>query len=208
TKERPTRSGKCWARDRSWRVIPEWEGATVTKVEVRHWPSPGLDVKYPRVRITVRAEDDLAAGDILLHRGEAIGVVGRLVPDDEMPCHGGRRADLMLPRSVGGRLGLKADSAVPLFLGKRSEPPAISVLARTMNEYSTITKQPLVTSACLSTTIRTKHIAWLQSRGLFANLAELTSLKSDDMRNRSFLRGLLELGDIRSELIPEPAAPE
>jgi hypothetical protein len=204
----PKRNGKCWVRDRSCVVFPEWEGAVVTSVQVTQKRSEGVSREYPCVRIAIRAEYDLSAGDILLCQQEPIGVVARLIPDEEIFQQAGHQVDLVLPRAIGQRLGMAPGSVGPVSLGKAADPAAWSVVARSMSDYTAISKQPAVTSACMSTRIGCEHVAWLQSRGFFANLAELTSLKSDDLGNRSLLRELLKSGTLRPELIPEPGAPE
>jgi hypothetical protein len=78
-----------------------------------------------------------------------------------------------------------------------------------MEQYSLISLQPLGNTPAPGQPVRTCHVRWLRSRGLNANLAELVSLKSDDLGNRERLRALLLQGSKPGKrAVPEPGAPE
>ena len=78
------------------------------------------------------------------------------------------------------------------------------VEARSTGAYSLITVQPLGHDADPGQPVTQGHVAWLASRGLWSNVAELVSLKADDAGNRSALRAAMQ-GAAR---FPAPAAPQ
>jgi uncharacterized protein YwqG len=210
-RSRRARPGKSWVVDDSWVAPPEWEGAQVSKVRVlrrRELPRSVSRTVSERVQIAVRAEHELAAGNVLLFRRRPLGVLGRFVADDEMPRHGNQRVDLLLPRRVGAELGLPPGGFSELMLGKAFESGAQAIQARAMEAYSLITKQPLLSTPYPGQVIWANHIRWLQERGLVANIAELTSLKSDDLGNRSNLKKLLKGNCLNPQSIPAAGAPE
>lgn len=208
---RPARPGKCWVTDDSWTAPTEWEGATVTEAQILRRHQFGSDVPtgvWQRLRITVRAEHELAVGDILFFERKPLAVLSRFVPDAEMPTHDNKRVDLTLPRAVGQQLGLRTGEPLRLSVGKSLERASDAVQARSMELYSLITKEPLLNSPCPAQRVETKHIRWLLSRGFAGNVAELTSLKSDDLGKRSTLNGLLQSQRLDPEGVPDPGAPE
>ena len=160
------------------------------------------------MRVAIRAEHELAAGDVLLFRRRPLGLLARFIADDEMPRCGNRRVDLLLPRRVGGEVGLMPGNSAELVLGKAFEFGSQVIQARAMEAYSLITKQPLLNTPYPGQVVWANHIRWLQERGLTGNVAELTSLKSDDLGNRSKLRELLKDNCLKPESIPSATAPE
>jgi hypothetical protein len=210
-KGRRSQPGKCWAVDNSWSVPPRWEGARVT--DVRVLPRSELPGETPenvvsRVWITIRAEHVLGLGDVLLYRRQPIGILARFLPDDDMPRHGNRCLDLILPQGMADKLELATGECKELLLGKSFEPGTQAMQARAMEVYSLITKQPLLDTPCPGQVVSANQVGWLQARGLFGNLAELTSLKSDDLSNRSRLKLLFDSGSLSPASLPSAGAPE
>src|SRR4051812_46199264 len=95
--------GMRWALPCSGNVPPGWEGATLTSVSRR----PAAAGVAERIEATLRAEDDLAAGDALLLEHALVAVVDGFVPDGEMPDADGTRPDLLVSPAVGDRLSLR-----------------------------------------------------------------------------------------------------
>jgi hypothetical protein len=210
-KDRHTRPGKCWAVNDSWYAPPKWQGAGVTGVRILHRSELPREVDpavYERVQIAIHSAHKLAAGDVLLCRRQPVGILSRFVDDEEMTRQGHRRVDLIFPRGMGARLGLRPGECQELLFGKTFELGLHAVQARAMEMYSLITKQPLLNTPCPGQVIHSNHIHWLHARGLFGNLAELTSLKSDDLASRSKLKQLLNSDCLTPESVPSPGAPE
>jgi len=76
------------------------------------------------LRISVRAEWELAVGDMLLVEGKPIGIVGRM--SHEMP----RAADLIVPRTIGAQLGAQPGDTIELEVAKAVQRGADVVQAR------------------------------------------------------------------------------
>jgi uncharacterized protein YwqG len=208
---RRTQPGRCWVVNDSWTAPPRWIGARVTKARIlrrSELPRGVSRTVSERVLIGIRAAHELAAGDVVLFQRRVLGTVARFVADDEMPLHGNRRVDLLLPMSAGTEVGMLPGGSAELLLGKAFEPGAHAVQARAMEVYSLITNQPLLNTPCPGQLICANHIRWLQARGLVGNVAELTSLKSDDRANRGNLKNLLKTNCLNPEAIPTPSAPE
>ena len=208
---RRTQPGKCWVVNDSWDAPPTWEGALVTKVQILRRPDLDRSVSRTvteRVRIAVRAEHELTAGDVLLFQRRPLGLLARFVADEEMPLDGNRRVDLLLPKRISAEVGLPAGDSAQLMLGKSFETGPQVVQARAMEMYSLITKQPLLNTRCPGQVTWASHIRWLQEHGLVGNVTELASLKSDDLGNRSHLLKLLKENRLNPELIPSAEMPE
>jgi hypothetical protein len=177
-----------------------------TQEELRKEARKGL---LELIQITLRAEDDLAVGDLLTADGTLLGVVGQLVADDEMPRAGDWPVDLVLPAAVGARLGLGEGERRSLAVGRTKESGADALQARSMGGYSLISLQPLGNGPEPGQRVSEAHVRWLCSRGLMANVAELTSLKSDDLTNRESLRAqFMGPGTAKRSAVPAPRAPE
>jgi hypothetical protein len=204
--------GMQWVCDGSERVPAGWEGARVvavqrqTRKELGKAAPKGL---LERVGVTLCAEDDLAIGDVLLAGSVPLGVVGRLVPDEAMPRAGDRPVDLVLPAEAAKQLGLAEGVVRGLAIGRARERGADALQARGVGAYSLVSLRPLGNTPEPGQCVRAGHVRWLFSRGLTANLAELVSLKSDDLGNRERLRALLVGGTpAQPESVPAPGAPE
>src|SRR5262249_39463129 len=74
--------------------------------------------------------------------------------------------------------------------------------------YSLITQQPLGGKWGAGQEVSVAHVRWLLSRGLTANIGELVSLKSDDLRHRSALDTNRRAGKLTPEFVPTPGMPE
>jgi hypothetical protein len=97
---------------------------------------------------------------------------------------------------------------LPPGSGAGGDSPA-APQARNMEQYSLISLQPLGNTPAPGQPVRTSHVRWLRSRGLNANLAELVSLKCDDLANRERLRAdLLQEGTPGEGAVPERGASE
>src|SRR5262249_40870368 len=136
-----------WARDNSWRAPPSWEGGRVTNVELlgraELRKSAPRDVSQ-RVRVAVRVEHELAVGDLLLFRGQIIGLLSRFVADGDMPRDAdGEPVDLVVSRAVGERLGWRAGDILHVPVGRDAEPASHVVQARAIGVYSLISQRPL-----------------------------------------------------------------
>jgi hypothetical protein len=205
-------AGMQWVRDGSFLVPIGSEGARVTAVERRTRKELGRAAPpklVERIIVTLRGEYDLAAGDVLLADGVPLGVVGRLVPDEAMRRVGDRHVDLVVPAAAGARLGLAGGAVRGVAVGRAAERGAAACQARSMEWYSLISLQPLGKSPAPGQLVGARHVRWLRSRGLTANLAELVSLKCDDLASRQRLRALLLQGDTPGNgAVPEPGAPE
>lgn len=203
--------GKCRVVNDSWQAPPEWAGADVADVQLRGRSHLGKEVPRTvsaRVRVAVRAEHVLAVGDVLLFRHQPLGVLAQLIADEKMPRYGDRQVDLIVPKRMGADLGMAAGGARQLMLGKAYPPASQAIQARAMEHYSLISKQPLLNSPHPAQLIWESHIRWLQERGLIGNIAELTSLKSDDLANRGDLLKLVNENRHDPESIPFAGAPE
>jgi hypothetical protein len=162
-----------------------------------------------RVRIVLRTERELAIGDALLVDDTPLGIVARFVPDSEMPRNpNGEAADLIIPAAVGSRFGLRANEIALLAISKGDERGDEALKARSMELYSLISLQPLGRWYGPGQRINVSQIRWLRSRGFSANVAELASLKSDDLKNRQAMWQLCRSHSLRAEHVPNPSAPE
>jgi hypothetical protein len=95
------------------------------------------------------------------------------------------------------------------YIGKAANSGAQCIQARAMDGgYSLITQQPLRGKWGNGQDVSVAHIRWLQSRGFVACIAELTSLKSDDVVGRTALAALVDEGKLHPEAVPEPGPPE
>jgi hypothetical protein len=211
-KDQPEAASPQEMRDGSWHVPEGWDGARVVSVqrqtqqELRKASRKGL---LEHIQITLRAEDDLAVGDVLTADGTLLGVVGQLVADGEMPRAGDWPVDLVLPAAVGARLGLGEGERRSLAVGRAKESGADALQARSMGAYSLISLQPLGNGPEPGQAVGPEHVHWLCSRGLMASVAELTSLKCDDLTNRERLRALLTRPEpAKPGAVPAPGAPE
>src|SRR5262249_25227709 len=130
SKNKRAHEGKWWVQDDSLRATSEWQGAIVTSAEMDSGgiseDDAELPTEAPRVRIAVRAEHDLAIGDLLLYRQEALGLVVRFLPEAEMPQQNGQPVDLILPRIMAERLRIEPGSIVALGVQKGSKLAADS----------------------------------------------------------------------------------
>jgi hypothetical protein len=211
-KDQPEMASPEEMRDCSRQVPDGWDGARVVSVqrhtqqELRDEARKGL---LEHIQVTLRAEDDLAVGDVLMADGTLLGVVGQLVADDEMPRAGDWPVDLVLPAAVGARLGLGEGERRSLAVGRAKKSGANALQARRMGSYSLITLRPLGQGPQPGQRVCLEHVRWLLSRGLTANVAELTSLKCDDLINRERLRAQLTGPEpAKPGAIPAPGAPE
>jgi hypothetical protein len=178
-------------RDRSERVPEGWEGARVVAVLEEGRRTRGrAAARGPQhhVQITLRAERDLAVGDLLLCGETALGVVARFVPDADAV------ADVMVSPGVGRHLGLQPGAGQQLAVGKAAEGGAVVLQARATGLYSLITRWPLGRGRHAAQQVTAGQVRWLRSRGLLANVTEMVSLKSDDLRNRRRLQQLFPGG--------------
>ena len=201
---RPRKAGAQWIRDASERVPPGWEDAWVasaTRLDRRRLGrSAGRSIQE-RIEIALRTEHPLATGDVLLTGPQALGVVSRIVPDDEMPKENNTVADLAVSSEATPGLGLGEGMHI-LEVGKASDLGLFNVQAHAYGPYSLITQQPLggrlhptlgTPVVPYPASVTTAHVRWLRERGLDHLLAELVSLKSDDRHHRSAVRRLREL---------------
>jgi hypothetical protein len=197
-------AGMELVRDRSDRVPEGWEGARVAAVRRQGRNTRGrAAARGPQdhVEITLRAERDLAVGDLLLAGPTPLGVVARFVPD------GAALADVVVSAAVGRRLGLQAGTGRQLRVGKAVEGGADVLESRATGPYSLITCWPLRGGRCPGQQVTERQVRWLRSRGLLANVTELVCLKSNDLRNRRRLRQLFA-GAPPAEGWFVPAAPD
>jgi hypothetical protein len=212
SEQRPQHEGKTWVRDESWTAPRTWHGTQVTKVELLggdDQPKKKQSGVYERVRIVVRGEHDLAIGDLLLAGESPLGVVSHLVADSEMPlAPDGKAVDLLLPPAVGKRHGWEPGETITVSAGKAEEPAGQAVESRAVGPYSLITEQPLARCLHPGQLVSACQITWLLSRGLTANVAELCSLKCDDLGNRKQMRELVADGRLPPEAVPDAGTPE
>jgi hypothetical protein len=196
-------------RDFSEIVPPEWDGARVEAVRHLARGELGRDVPrtvLERIQVDLRVERDLAVGDVLLVESAPLGVVAGILDDAEM-ANAGQVADVVAPPSMGRRLGLTT-AITSVKVGKAAERAVDVLRARSMEVYSLISLQPLARSLAPGQAITAEQVRWLRSRGLNGILAELLSLKSDDLRNRTRLRELLAASDWAPDDVPQPGGPE
>ncbi len=211
--DRTNANGMVWVEDDSRDATHGWGGATVVKIEVQEKEEPGRNLPdgvYRRIVVELRREDQLGIGDLLVVDQKSLGVVGRFAADSVMRLtEQGRRVDLLVPRSIGERLGYQAGARLDLAVAKAPARAADVCQARATLEgaYSLITKQPLAKISCPGQKVSAGQIRWLLARGFRANVAELTSLKSDDVANRPAMQRLQQEA-VNPRNVPAPAAPE
>ncbi|NUQ65803.1 MAG: hypothetical protein HUU20_25335, partial [Pirellulales bacterium] len=215
---RPRRAGLQWIRDASERVPPGWDDAHVlsaTRLGRRHLGRSAGRTIDERIKIAIRAEHPLSTGDILLVRQHVLGIVSRMVPDDEMPKESDRIADLAVSSEAAAELGLGKGMHI-LDVGKAGDLGVFNVHAHADGLYSLITQQPLggrlhptlgTPDVPCPASVTTAHVRWLRERGLNHLLAELVSLKSDDRHHRSVVDRLRDT-DAPAEDYPVPGTPQ
>jgi hypothetical protein len=184
--EQQPRSERERLRDDSERVPEGWAGARVVAVRRQGQRRPGRAAKEPEehIEITLRAERDVAIGDVLLVGQTPLGVVAHFLSDTEAA------ADVMVSRSVGKRLRLRTEESRDFAVSKAAEGGADVLQARSTGLYSLITCTPQKRGRRGGQDVSESQVRWLRSRGLFANVTELVCLKSDDLRNRGRLQQL------------------
>src|SRR5690242_2681437 len=64
------------------------------------------------------------------------------------------------------------------------QPDVDAIQVRSTGAYSLISRQPLARHGPPGQPVTAAHALWLKTQGLYANLAELCVLKSDDLENR------------------------
>ena len=159
------------------------------------------------VHITLRAEDALMPGDVLLAGEEVLGMVADVVPTARMPKdRPGDPADLVVPRDVARRLAIPEGRATLVEIGRAEGSAGSRLAVRRTGDYSLITLQPL-RRAMPGQSVNQAQVRWLHSRGLDGILAELTAQKSDDLTSRSRLIDMAAGKLDRATPIP-PGAPE
>jgi hypothetical protein len=191
-------------RDHSDRVPEGWEGARVVAVRRQTRGKRGRSAsKMPQehIEMTLRAERDLAVGDVLLAGQTPLGVVARFVADADAV------ADVVVSSAVGRQLGLRPGTGRQLGVGKAAECGADVWQARATGVYSLITCWPLGKGRRGGQQVTEGQVRWLRSRGLIANVTEIVCLKSNDLRNRRRLR-LVFPGPPPREGWFVPAAPD
>ncbi len=226
---RVARPGKVWVMDHSWQVPAHWLGATVMEARVLGRHELGTRVERSvrhRICVRLRVEHPLAIGDLLLHQVDTIhepaatvgvndpmgddvlGVVGAFLDDAQMPrTAGGRCADLIVPAALARRRTWPLAQA--LLIGKAEHTGAQFIQTRAMDGgYSLISQQPLGGKWSAGQDVSVTHIRWLFTRGLTANVGELASLKSDDLRHRAILDTMRRASNLTPDAIPAPGMPE
>lgn len=195
--------------DDSLEVGIGWGGTTVTNVRYRTQPDLGHDM--PRnvlgvVEVWLRREDDLAAGDLLLCDGEALGLVSRIVPDAQMPTDDqGNKVDAILDADATELLDLEHGQATQMLVGKADETASDIEHARAFGPYSLVGGQPLMAKKRQGgQSVTASQIDWLHSRSMHANVSELSCLKSDDLLNRDAFRRAIE----SKGSVPAPGTPQ
>jgi hypothetical protein len=211
--ERPSQAGKVWAQDNSWDTPAEWDGAQV--VAVRVLKRGELDQRvsewvHQRLCVELRVEHPLAVGDLLQSKGDAVGVLGELAADADMPrTKDGRSVDLVVPLETARRLGWRLGESHVAPIGRAELTGLQFAEARSMGGgYSLISRQPLGGKWGTGQRVTAAQIRWLRDNGMTANLAELVSLKSDDLQGRAVVQKHLSAGTLAPSAIPEAGAPE
>jgi len=226
-----TRPGMVWVCDHSWEVPAHWHGATVMEARVLGRAELGSNVgSNVRHRVCVRLHliHSLAIGDLLVCHDFVmseparnmessrdappvpIGIVGAFRADADMPRgKDGRPADLIVPTTIAKKLLLPLNETHPRGIGRAEQTGRQFAQVRAMDAgYSLITQQPFGGKWGPAQHISVAHVRWLLTRGLIANVGELASLKSDDLRHRAILNTMRRANNLTPDAVPAPGTPE
>ncbi len=200
------------SQDISERVYPNWDGAVVESVERidrKHFGKKAPRGLKEQIVVTLRLECDLAVGDLLYSGDQFLGIVDRILPDDEMPASEGKTVDLIFPKGLGQRLRLDQGPCT-LYVSKAIDLARFCVQAHAAGPYSLITQQPILlrrSGLPRPAEVSVEQVRWLRERDLNHILGELVVLKSDDLRNRRKINDLRTKGGSPKDY-PKPGTPE
>ena len=176
-----------------------WSGAVVA--DARYESQSAVGVEPPenqlgRIVIELRLVLPVCVGDILLLRGRPFVIAG--VSDST-------EAEVIVDASIGRLLELSDERTAEVEVSVGSVPARWAMAARSTGPYSLITLQPLARGAGFAgQQVTPAHVHALAASGMSANLAELVTLKSDDVPGRERLDAAL-----RGEGgFPAPGTPE
>lgn len=185
--------------DNSRQVPRLWEGALVAAVDC-HRGKTGTEVV-----VTLRMEHPLAVGDALYLEDDYLGVLARVLDDEEADAlH--PEGEFFASTKAAERLGYAERIVFQAPVAKGERVAAMHARPRRGGPRTLITRQPLDLGQTPAQPISPRHARWLWDRGFRAILAEFASLKCDDLSSRAALDALAA-GDLARRDLPPSQAP-
>jgi hypothetical protein len=195
----PPAPGMIRAEDNSLQTPFGWRGAVVVGARFESQSPSGVEPpknQVGQIAVQLRLVLPISLGDVLLLKQRPIVIAGVIESTE---------ADILVDASVGRLLELSHGETAELAVSVASQPARWAMDARSTGPYSLITLRPLGHQAGFAGQYVTPaHAHSLAASGMLANLAELATLKSDDVAGRVQLNVAL-----RSEgEFPAPGTPE
>ena len=191
----PPAAGMVRAEDDSPTWPFGWDGAVVASASYESHSPMGVELPknlVGQINVRLRLVLPIGVGDVLLLRGHPF-VITNVIESGN--------ADVIVDASVGRLLELCDGESTEVAVSVGSQPARWAIAARPPGPCSLITHRPL---RRYSTLLTPSHAHTLRESGMTANLAELVTLKSDDISGRNQLDAAL-----RGEAdFPIPGTPE
>ena len=195
----PPAVGMVRAGDDSLRTPSGWDGAVVTAARYESHVPSGVEPpknQIGRISIHLRLVLPICVGDVLLLRDVPFVIAG---------LSESTNAEIIADASVGRLLELSDGQSAEVTASIGSPPGRWVTAARSTGPYSLITQRPLKLSLSkASQPVAPAHVHVLSASGMSANLAELVTLKSDDVAGRE----QLDLALRNEGEFPVPGTPE